>query len=183
MVRKHYARHRWARTSKDLSADPSRASSGGARRCAKVTRRPRHCTRRDALSALPLAGAGIQARGAARIQIGIATTDFREHGNSDLARELAGQGIRTIQLFFTQTDRRYWKYEGRSGLPGLTPERAREIAAAYRSQGISIHSIGVYTTLVHADPAERKANLAYFDAMMKVGAYMGVRTFVTEAGH
>ncbi len=140
-------------------------------------------TRRNALRALPLAGVAMQARGAAKIQIGISTMDFREFSNSELARELKGQGIRTVQLFLTQTDSRYWKYGGRSDLPGLTPERCREIAAAYRSQGISIHSIGVYTTLVHEDPAERKANLAYFEAMMKAGGHMGVRTFVTEAGH
>ncbi|MCF7974919.1 MAG: sugar phosphate isomerase/epimerase [Phycisphaerae bacterium] len=43
-------------------------------------------------------------------------------------------------------------------------------------------SIGVYTNLIHPDPAERKANLAYFEAMMKVGAHMDVSTFITEAG-
>ena len=39
------------------------------------------------------------------------------------------------------------------------------------------------TNLIHPDPAERKANLAYFEAMMIIGGHMGVRTFVTEAGH
>ena len=140
-------------------------------------------TRRGALRALPLAGVAVQAKAAASLRIGISTNDFRGFSNSDLAKELAGQGIHTIQLFFTQTDSNYWKYGGRSDLPGLTPERCREIAAAYKAQGISIHSMGVYTTLVHDDPAERKANLAYFDAMMKAGGHMGVRTFVTEAGH
>ncbi|OHB78412.1 MAG: hypothetical protein A2Z25_22865, partial [Planctomycetes bacterium RBG_16_55_9] len=53
----------------------------------------------------------------------------------------------------------------------------------YRSAGISILSIGVYTNLIHPDQAERRANMAYFEAMMKVGAYMNVRTFITEAGH
>ena len=140
-------------------------------------------TRRDTLRAVPLAGAAMQARAAGRIQIGMSTNDFREFSNAGLAKELAGQGIRLIQLFFTQTDSNYWKYGGRSDLPGLTPGRAREIAAAYRSQGIAIHSMGVYTTLVHADASERRANLAYFEAMMKMGGHMGVRTFITEAGH
>lgn len=140
-------------------------------------------TRRSALLALPLTGAALQARAPGQIQLGIATNEFRGFTNAELAKELAGQGIRLVQLFFTQSDSNYWKYGGRSDLPGLTPGRAKEIAAAYRSQGISIHSLAVYTTLVHGDPAERKANLAYFEAMMKMGAHMGVHTFVSEAGH
>jgi len=115
--------------------------------------------------------------------IGMATTDFRTHTNAQLARELAAEGVHTVQLFLTQTDSNHWKYNSRSELAGLTADRCRQIAEAYRSAGLSIHSIGVYTNLIHPDQAERKANLAYFEAMMKVGAHMNVRAFVTEAGH
>ena len=41
----------------------------------------------------------------------------------------------------------------------------------------------MYTNFIHPQEGERQAALAYFEAMMKVGADMGVRTFVTEAGH
>ena len=88
-----------------------------------------------------------------------------------------------MQLFLTQTDSNYWKYNGRNDLSDLTDARCKEIADTYRSAGISIHSIGVYTNLIHPDPAERKANLAYFEAMMKIGAQMNVTAFITEAGH
>ncbi|MCU0914532.1 MAG: sugar phosphate isomerase/epimerase [Planctomycetes bacterium] len=115
--------------------------------------------------------------------LGMATTDFRTHTNAQLAKELAAEGVQIVQLFLTQTDSNYWKYNGRSELAGLTDERCREIADTYRSAGLAIHSIGVYTNLIHPDPAERQANLAYFEAMMKVGAQMNVRTFITEAGH
>jgi len=117
------------------------------------------------------------------LTVGVATTGFRAYTNAQLAEELAGQGIDTVQLFLTQTDSNYWRYNGRNDLSGLTAERCREIADTYRSAGLSIHSIGVYTNLIHPDPAEREANLAYFEAMMRVGASMGVRAFVTEAGH
>jgi sugar phosphate isomerase/epimerase len=146
-------------------------------------------TRRDALragsaSVLSL-GAASPAKAATQkaVTIGMATTQFRDFTNSRLAKELSGQGIHMIQFFLTQTDSNYWKYGGRSDLPGLTAERSKAIADTYRSAGISIHSIGVYTNLIHPDAAERKANLAYFEAMMKVGGHMGVRTFITEAGH
>jgi sugar phosphate isomerase/epimerase len=119
----------------------------------------------------------------ANLTIGMATTDFRTHTNAQLAAELVAEGVHTVQLFLTQTDSNYWKYNSRSDLSGLTADRCREIADTYRSAHISIHSIGVYTNLIHPDPAERKDNMAYFEAMMKVGAHMDVRAFITEAGH
>jgi len=116
-------------------------------------------------------------------KIGISTLGFPDLSNAALAKELAGSGIGLIQLFLAQSDSRFWKYNGRSDVSSLTPERCREIAAPYRDAGLTIHSMGVYTNLIHPDEAERQANLAYFDAMMEIGGAMGVRTFVTEAGH
>ena len=115
--------------------------------------------------------------------VGIATFQFGSYSNAQLAQELAAEGVQTVQLFLSQTDSNYWRYNGRSDLSDLTPDRCRQVADTYRSAGITIHSLGVYTNLIHPDPSERQANLAYFEGMMQVGAHMGVRTFVTEAGH
>ncbi len=130
-----------------------------------------------ALASLPVGSA------ANEVAIGMATFQFRNYSNEQLARELAEQEVGVIQLFLSQTDSDYWRYNGRSDLSDLTPARSRRIAGIYRSAGISIHSIGVYTNLIHPDPAERQANLDYFKAMMDIGAEMEVRTFITEAGH
>lgn len=117
------------------------------------------------------------------MKLGISTLGFRELTNAQLAKELSAAGFKTIQLFLAQSDSRFWKYNDRSDLSTFAPERCREIADTYRSAGIEIHSIGVYTNLIHPDEAERRANLAYFQAMLEVGDHMGVRTFITEAGH
>ncbi|MFA6545760.1 MAG: sugar phosphate isomerase/epimerase family protein [Limisphaerales bacterium] len=117
------------------------------------------------------------------MKIGISTLGFHEYTNAQLAKELAAAGFKTVQLFLAQTDSKFWKYNDRSDISALTPGRCAEIANAYRSAGLTIHSIGVYTNLIHPDEAERKANFAYFEAMMQAGAHMGVRTFITEAGH
>jgi sugar phosphate isomerase/epimerase len=130
-----------------------------------------------ALASLPIGSS------AGEVAIGMATFQFRDYSNEQLARELAEQGVGVIQLFLSQTDSDYWRYNSRSDLSDLTPARSKRIAGIYRSAGISIHSIGVYTNLIHPDPAERQANLDYFKAMMDVGAQMDVRTFITEAGH
>lgn len=118
-----------------------------------------------------------------KLTVGIATLGFDQLTNADLAKELAGAGLHTVQLFLSQTDSKFWQYNGRADVSSLTPERCKAIAAPYLAAGITIHSIGVYTNLIHPDAAERKANLAYFKAMIEVGGRMGVRTFITEAGH
>ncbi len=117
------------------------------------------------------------------VKVGIATTQFTDQTNESLARELSGQGIRVVQFFFTQKDSSYWRYGQRSDLAGMTPERAREIAGIYRAAGITFDAVGVYATLIHPDPAERKANLAYFDRMMKLGEHLNCRVFLSEMGH
>lgn len=118
-----------------------------------------------------------------QLRIGVATLGFADRTNAALAKELSAAGIRLIQLFLAQTDSKFWKYNGYSDVSSLTPARCREIAAPYRGAGIEIHSIAVYTNLIHPDEAERKAALDYFAAMMDIGGHMGVRAFITEAGH
>lgn len=150
-------------------------------------------TRRDAIKAsaavvLPLSGACsalAMANAASTIKpaIGISTLGFAEYSNQQLAEKLAEAGVNVIQLFLSQTDSRYWVYNGRSDVSDMTEQLCKKIAGFYRSAGISIHSIGVYTNLIHPDEDELNANLAYFEDMMKVGANMGVRKFISEAGH
>jgi len=152
----------------------------------RITRR--QAIKAGAAAALPLVAASTvsavqNAKPETPLTIGIATLGFGDRTNRQLAEELAGAGIRVVQLFLNQSDSRYWKYNGRSDVSDMTTERCEAIADAYRSAGVSIHSIGVYTNLIHPDETERKANLAYFEAMMKIGSAMGVHAFITEAGH
>lgn len=147
---------------------------------------PDTSTRRFFLGASAAGAAFAQSKRSAAsrtVPVGVATTDFRDQTNQSLAEELKSQNVRHIQLFFTQKDSNYWKYGQRSDLKGMTPERAKEIAGTYRAAGITIDALGVYPTLIDPDPAERKANLAYFEAMMKIGDHMGARTFLSEMGH
>lgn len=152
----------------------------------RITRR--EAIRTSAAILLPLSGACstlaiTNAASTRKPVIGISTLGFPEYSNQQLAAKLAKAGVSVVQLFLSQTDSRYWIYNGRSDVSDLTVGRCKEIADAYRSAGISIHSIGVYTNLIHPNDNELKANLEYFEDMMKVGAYMNVTTFITEAGH
>ena len=118
-----------------------------------------------------------------QVAIGIATLGFPGFSNEQLAKLLAERGINMVQLFFSQTDSQYWKYNGRSDLSDMTTSRSKSIASTYLSAGIKIHSLGVYTNLIHPDENERQKNLDYFEAMMKIAVAMGVRYLITEAGH
>lgn len=137
-----------------------------------------------ALLASSAATVASEAPAAARkLALGISTLGFDQLTNSEVAKMLANAGFRTVQLFLSQTDSKFWRYNSRADVSSLTPGRCQAIADAYRRAGLRIHSIGVYTNLIHPDATERAANLEYFDAMMAVGGHMGVRTFITEAGH
>jgi sugar phosphate isomerase/epimerase len=120
---------------------------------------------------------------APRLKIGVATLGFPKLSHAELAQELSGAGIRLVQLFLAQSDTPFWRYNGRADVSILTPARCREIAARYRDAGIALHSLGVYTNLIHPDATERQANLDYFAAMMDIGGHMGISAFITEAGH
>jgi len=140
------------------------------------------------LAAYGVGLAAMEARGADErpqrgMTVGISTLGFAGHANAALAKELAAAGFTTIQLFLKQTDSDYWVYNSRADVSSLTPPRCKEIAQIYRDAGLAIHSIGVYTNLIHPDDAELAANLAYFEAMMEIGGHMGVNTFINEAGH
>jgi sugar phosphate isomerase/epimerase len=152
---------------------------------ARITRRELIQT---AGAALPLVGASLaganqSAKSGISPNVGISTQQFTKYTNAQLAEALAERGFHMVQLFLMQSDSRYWKYNSRSDLSDLTAARCEAIGRAYRSAGITIHSMGVYTNLIHGDPAERQACLKYFEDNMKVGSDIGVRTFITEAGH
>lgn len=149
--------------------------------------------RRRALKAVAVAGLPLLSSGTTRAAdkspkplapvIGVSTNGFGGHTNAGLAKEFAAEDLTTVQLFLCQSDSNYWRYNGRADLSSMTAERCRSIANDYRSAGVSIHSMGVYTNLIHPKQSEREANLAYFEAMMKVARNMGVNTLISEAGH
>jgi sugar phosphate isomerase/epimerase len=151
-------------------------------------------TRREALKTVTVLGSVFASGAVARASapepaptgsatIGFCTLGFDDLTNQELADALAASGVFLVQLMLSQRDSRYWAYNSRSDISGLTPKRCKVIAQAYHSAKVRIRSLSVYTNLIHPDEAERKANLDYLEGMMKVAVAMGVDTVVTEAGH
>ena len=94
----------------------------------------------------------------------------------------AQNGLMSTELCFSQTDSKFWVYNGRSDLSEMTDDRSRKIVETYKSRGIDVVALGVFTNLIDPDGAERAANLAYYDRMMQIAALNGIPCLPTECG-
>lgn len=63
----------------------------------------------------------------ALMKIGLATTGFISSTNDEMAQLAAEAGVHCVQLFFTQTDSAYWKYNGRADVSAITGPEARRM--------------------------------------------------------
>jgi len=116
------------------------------------------------------------------MDVGVVTRSFGHLTNEQTADLLAETGFRWTELCFSQTDSKYWVYNGRSDLTDMTDGRSREIVDTYRSRGVEVPVLGVFTNLIEPDVAEREQSLAYFERMMQIAAVNGIPTVATECG-
>ncbi|MCK5806475.1 MAG: sugar phosphate isomerase/epimerase, partial [Lentisphaeria bacterium] len=116
------------------------------------------------------------------LNLGVVTRSFPHLTNEETAELLASEGFRCTELCFSQTDSKYWVYNGRSDLSDMTPARSRKIVQTYRDRGIEVTTLGVFTSLIEPDDDERQANLDYFVRMMEIAADTGVPSVTTECG-
>ncbi|KIL40551.1 hypothetical protein SD70_12400 [Gordoniibacillus kamchatkensis] len=116
------------------------------------------------------------------MDIGVVSRSFPKMTNEEAAAFMAEHGFRWTELCFSQTDSNYWRYNGRSDVSELTDERCRDIVATYRSRGVEVASLGVFTNLLEPDEAELAANLAYFERHMQIAANNGIPAVATECG-
>lgn len=118
----------------------------------------------------------------ATVNIGVVTRSFPEFSNEETARFMADRGLLSTELCFSQTDSKYWVYNGRSDLSDMTDDRAARIVATYRDAGIEVAVLGVFTNLIEPDDEEREANLGYFERMIDIASATGIPTVATECG-
>jgi sugar phosphate isomerase/epimerase len=116
------------------------------------------------------------------LDIGVVTRSFPELSNRECAELMARNGFRSTELCFSQTDAKYWVYNGRCDISALTDARAREIIEIYRGQGIQVAAIGVFTNLLEPDERGLDANIEYFERHMEIAAANDVPFVSTETG-
>jgi sugar phosphate isomerase/epimerase len=116
------------------------------------------------------------------MQVGIVTRSFPEMDNRQAAAFMAQVGYTVTELCLSQTDSKYWVYNGTSDISDLSEARVAEIADIYREAGITVHSLGVFTNLIEEDEAKRQHNLAYFARHMDYARAAGIPVVATECG-
>jgi sugar phosphate isomerase/epimerase len=116
------------------------------------------------------------------MRVGIVTRSFPEMTNQQAAVFMREKGFTSTELCLSQTDSKYWVYNGTSDISGLTDLRIKEIADIYRAEGILVHALGVFTNLIETDPAIRANNLAYFERHMQMARAAGIPVVSTECG-
>lgn len=117
-----------------------------------------------------------------RTKLGLATNGFNSLTNDEMAQLAADAKLDCVQLFFTQKDSNYWKYNRPVDVSAVTEAECHRIAKAYRSRGLEIQALGVYANLIEPDEAEREKNFQYFANMMRIAQTMNVRMLLSECG-
>ena len=102
--------------------------------------------------------------------------------NAEIAEFIAQNGFRWTELCFLSTDTNYWRYNSRSDLSDMTDDRSRSVVETYRSAGVEVAVLGVFTNLIEPDDNERQANLDYFERMIQIAAFNRIPVVATECG-
>ena len=116
------------------------------------------------------------------MKLGLATNGFNNLTNDEMAQLAADAKLDCVQLFFTQKDSNYWKYNRPVDVSAVTEAECHRIEKAYRSRGLEIQALGVYANLIEPDEAEREKNFRYFADMMRIAQTMNVRMLLSECG-
>ena len=93
------------------------------------------------------------------IRVGVVSRSFPEMTNEQTADFMKENGFPTTELCLSATDSKYWTYNGTSDLSDLTDERFASICEIYRSRGIELSALGVFTNLIEPDE-EKRADIA-----------------------
>ena len=115
------------------------------------------------------------------MKVGIVTRSFPEMTNEQAAAFMAQTGFETTELCLSQTDSKYWVYNGISDISadgGPCCHDRGHLPLA----GIEVCSLGVFTNLIETDEAKRAANLAYFERHMQYASEARIPVVATECG-
>ena len=117
------------------------------------------------------------------MDIGIVTLTFPNSSNEQAAQIIAESGFTHVQLFFVQTDSKYWTYNGRADVSHIKGAESQRIIGPYRDYNLEVGALAVYTNPIEPDDSIWEENLKYFYEMMRIAREMGIDTLITEGGH
>ena len=116
------------------------------------------------------------------MKVGVVSRSFGDFTNEQTADFMKANGFPTTELCLTAPDSKYWTYNGSSDISDMTDARFAEICAVYRSRGIELTSIGVFTNLIEPDDAKREVFLEYYKQHIRWAGMNGIPYASTECG-
>ncbi len=116
------------------------------------------------------------------MDVGIVTRSFPHLTNAQAAELIASSGLKWVELCLSQTDSKYWVYNGRSDMSDMTDERFGQIVSEYRRRSIEVSALGVFTNMLEPDDALWQANLEYFERHLQLASAVGIPVVSTECG-
>ena len=117
------------------------------------------------------------------MKVGIVSRSFSaEKTSAEIAAEMALKGFSSTEVCFNSLGARYWCYNGRTDLSGLTDELAASVIADYRNAGIETVSLGAFSNLMEPDADELEMVFALYERYLRIAADNGVPAVSTETG-
>lgn len=107
---------------------------------------------------------------------------FRRHPVEEAARLIRAGGFDCTQLTPEFEGMPFCRYGNAVDLTGFTPAMRRRIREAFASEGVEVLSQGAYMDLSTGEEAQRRENLDYFAARLRMMREMGGEVLVTESG-
>lgn len=116
------------------------------------------------------------------MKLGIMSSVFRRHAVEQAAVRLREGGFTCTQLTPEFEGMPFCRYGSAVPLEGCTPDVLRRIRLAFEAAGVEILSQGAYMELTDPEPAQRRANIDYFAARLRMMNAVGGGVLVTESG-
>jgi len=117
------------------------------------------------------------------MKLGIMSSVFRHYPVEEAAERVRAGGFTCTQLTPDFDGLPFCRYGSAVDLAGLTTEVRRRIRRAFEEQGVEVLSQGAYMELTGEDEEQRRANIDYFAARLRMMREMGGEVLVTESGH
>lgn len=116
------------------------------------------------------------------LNIGVTSRSFGGLSISDTAAAMLSHGFRCTELCFTHPDLSGWTYNGIGSLKDITPALVKKSANEFRSRGIDVTSLGIFTDLRNPDKAEREKIIDYCRRYIEFAAEAGIPYIASECG-
>lgn len=116
------------------------------------------------------------------MKIGVVSRSLGNMTQAEAAVFMRENGFVSTELCMNSPDAPIWKYNGISDIGSISKERFHEIVEGYRSNGVEVVALGVFTNLIEPDEEKRRQNLDCFKLHIEYAAAEGIPYVSTECG-